>query len=302
VRAQHWKLRRQIFRRVVELAHRHGWKPSALTFHPHPAKIVAPERAPRLLTTPEQRCRLMREEGVRQVLILPFGQDIARLTPEEFVRGILVARLNVRAALVGANFRFGHGQEGNPARLGELGNAYGFLTEVVPAFKARGRMISSSEIRRLIESGKVSLAGRLLLRPHFLEGEVTPGRGIGSVLTVPTLNLRTGGELIPANGVYITRTRDLDRDRTWPSVSNIGYRPTFGGSDLSVETFLLTPLDGGPPRRIRVEFLERLRDECKFPDSESLKGQILHDVQRAKVYFRRLERWAPKYKIPALLY
>lgn len=285
---------RRILRRVVAVAGDHGWKPSALTFDPHPTKVVAPHRAPRLLTTPEQRCSLLAAEGIRQVLILPFRPEIARLTPEEFVRDVLVARLGARAVLVGANFRFGHGQKGDIEGLQALGKRYGFVTEVVPAVRTRGRMISSSEVRHLIEAGEVSLASRLLERPHFLQGKVVPGHGVGSAKTVPTLNLSTDAEVLPATGVYITRTQDLEDGRHWPSVSNIGYRPTFNGTDLSIETFLLAPLDGKPPRRLRVEFLYRLREERKFPSAEALKAQILHDAARASAYFRRVGKWLSK--------
>jgi riboflavin kinase/FMN adenylyltransferase len=283
---------RRILKRLVALARERGWKPSAMTFDPHPAKIVAPQRAPRLLTTPEERAMLMASEGVEQVLILPFTQQVARLAPEEFVRDVLVERLAVRAVLVGSNFRFGYRHAGDTARLEELGREYQFATGVVPAVRLRGHAISSSEIRRLVESGDVARAARLLARPHRLEGEVVPGHGIGSSQTVPTLNLRTGCEVLPASGVYITRAQDLEDGRFWTSVTNVGFRPTFGGSGLSVETFLLDGLAGdAPPRRIRVEFLRRLRAERKFPSVESLKAQILRDVERARRYFRRVRRY-----------
>jgi riboflavin kinase/FMN adenylyltransferase len=281
---------RMIFRRVVELARERGWKPSALTFDPHPAKIVAPERAPRLLTTPEERCRLMAAEGIEQVLILPFGWDIARLKPDEFVRDILIERLGVRAVLVGSNFRFGHRQAGDTRRLAELGDACGIITEVIPAIKIRGCQISSSEIRRLVAAGNVTRAGRLLGRPYSLEGDIVSGFGIGSAQIVPTLNLKTDAEVVMPAGVYITRTRDADDGRTWPSLTNVGSRPTFGGGEISVETHLLATLDGDAPRRIRVEFLRRVREERKFPNAESLKVQIARDAQHAGRYFRLLER------------
>ena len=279
-----------IFRRVAELARQNGWKPSALTFHPHPAKIVAARRAPRLLTTPEERCKLMAEEGIEQVLILPFGPEIARLEPEQFARGILAARLGVKAVLVGSNFRFGHRHAGDTKRLTELGLACGFLTQVVPAIVVRGSVISSSEIRRLIDLGNVSRAGRLLGRPYALEGDVVSGFGIGSTQTVPTLNLEAQAEVVMPAGVYITRTRDVDDGRTWPSITNVGYRPTFGGAGLSVETHLLEAPGGVVPRRIRVEFLRHVRAERKFPSAEALKAQIMRDTGRARRYFRLLER------------
>lgn len=278
---------RRILRRVVELAREHGWKPSALTFHPHPARIVAPERAPRLLTTPEQRASLMMEEGIEQVLILPFTRDISLLEPEEFAERILVRALGVKAVLVGDNFRFGHLHAGDTRMLAQFGAKFSFITEIIPAIRLRGRVVSSSEVRRLVAAGKVSLAGRLLGSPFALQGKVVPGHGIGSKQTVPTLNLAPETDVLPATGVYVTRTRDLKGSRVWCSVSNVGYRPTFGGDSLSVETFLLDPLDGPGPRKIRVEFLLRLRDERKFPSPQELKGQILRDVVRARAYFRR---------------
>ena len=281
---------REILRRVVALARERGWKPSVLTFDPHPARIVAPDRAPRLLTTPEERARLMREEGIEQVLILPFTRELAGFSPERFVREIVVERLEARAVLVGDNFRFGHEHAGDTRLLAELGRRYGFLVEAVPAIRMRGRVVSSSEVRRLVEAGSVALAGRLLARPYALEGEVVPGHGIGSKQTVPTLNLAPAAEVMPARGVYVTRTSDSASGRRWISVTNIGTRPTFGGDSVTVETFLLDPLEGASPRVIRVEFLERLREERRFDDAAALKVQILRDVARARAYFRRVSR------------
>ncbi len=278
---------RHIMRRVVEIARLHGWKPAVLTFDPHPTKLVAPERAPRLLTTPEQRSELMREEGIDRVLILPFTPEIAKLTPEEFVRRILVEKLQARAVLVGDNFRFGHRASGSTTTLRELGERYGFETEVAGAVCLRGKIVSSSEIRNLLAVGNVALACRLLKRPYALEGEVIKGHGIGSKQTVPTLNLDTAAEVLPATGVYVTRTHDLVDKRKWDSITNVGFRPTFEGDQLTIETYLLSPFSGATPSRIRVEFLHRVRAERKFPSPEALKAQIMKDVGRAQAYFRR---------------
>jgi riboflavin kinase/FMN adenylyltransferase len=160
---------------------------------------------------------------------------------------------------------------------------------VVPPVRRRGRIVSSSEIRRAVEAGNVPLAGRLLGRAYALEGVVIAGHGIGSKQTVPTLNLKTHAQVLPLAGVYITRTYDADSARHWNSITNIGYRPTFDGRELSVETFLLDPLEPPPPARIRVEFLRRVREERKFESPEALKAQILRDANRARVYFRRVE-------------
>jgi riboflavin kinase/FMN adenylyltransferase len=281
---------RRILRRVAKLARERGWRAAAMIFEPHPAKVVAPERAPRLLATPDERCVLLAEEGIEEVLILPFRREVAALSPEEFARDILVAKLGAAAVIVGANFHFGHQQAGDTRRLAELGRVCGFLTGVVPEIVLRGHVISSSQIRRLVESGAVALAARLLERPYWIEGGVVPGHRIGSTKTVPTLNLETRAEVLPAKGVYITRTRDLESGSVWPSITNIGDRPTFGGDALSIETHLLDPLEGAGPARIRVEFLRRVRDEIRFPDSESLRAQILHDAARAQRFFRLADR------------
>jgi len=283
---------RRILRRVKEIASERGWKPSVLTFDPHPTRVVAPERTPPLLTSPDRRAALMGEEGIEQVLILPFTRELALLTPEEFVTQLLVKALGARAVLVGDNFRFGNRQAGNVDVLTELGRRFGFETEIVPAVAWRGRVVSSSGIRDLIRAGNVSLAARLLQHAYGLEGEVVSGRGVGSKQTVPTLNLATRAEVIPANGVYITRTRDCADGRQWNSVTNIGYRPTFGASDqLSIETFLLDALHGEPPQRIRVEFFRRIREERKFDSPLALREQILRDVRTAQTWFRRAKAW-----------
>ncbi|HEY1493328.1 MAG TPA: bifunctional riboflavin kinase/FAD synthetase [Candidatus Solibacter sp.] len=283
---------RQILRRVKAIADEHGWRPAVLTFDPHPTRVVAPDRTPPLLTSPQARAGLMAEEGIENVVILPFTQDMAQLTPEEFVRRLPVEAMGARAVLVGDNFRFGHKAAGNVSMLAELGKRMGFTTEVVPAISCRGRVVSSSGIRELIRAGNVSLAARFLLHPYGMEGQVVSGRGVGSKQTVPTLNLATTAEVIPAAGVYITYTRDLEAGREWRSITNVGYRPTFGASDqLTIETFLLDPLEGETPARIRVEFLRRVREERKFETPESLRTQILKDVRTAQNYFRRAKAW-----------
>jgi riboflavin kinase/FMN adenylyltransferase len=289
---------RRILRRVCAIAAARGWKPSVLTFDPHPTKVVAPARAPRLMTIPQQRCALMHHEGIEQCLILPFNADMARLTPEAFVEQVLVRRLGIRAVVVGENFRFGHKKAGDTRLLEVLGKRFGFTTEIMPAVSCRGVTVSSSGLRQLVESGAVARAARFLLRPYALEGDVVPGHGVGKQKTVPTLNLATPSEVLPERGVYVTRTTDLEDNRRWESVTNIGFRPTFGGSQqLSIETFLLDPLGGDPPRKIRVEFLWRLREERKFESPEALKTQILKDAGHARAYFRRFKKW----KRPAVL-
>ncbi|HUQ90411.1 MAG TPA: bifunctional riboflavin kinase/FAD synthetase [Bryobacteraceae bacterium] len=276
-----------LFAEVAQLSRKHGWKPSVLTFDPHPTKIVAPGKAPRLLTTIEQRCRYMEQRGITQVLILPFDASVASLSAEDFVQTILTDALQTKAILVGEGFRFGHKQAGGTELLARMGDGHGFIVRPVPAVEMRGSIISSSEIRRRILAGDVSKAARMLGRFYSLEGKVVKGHGIGSAKTVPTLNLETPAEVLPAVGVYVTRTACLDTSRRWPSVSNIGSRPTFGGEALTIETYLLDPLQGDPLTRIAVEFTHRIRDERRFEGPEALKQQILRDVRAAQNWHRR---------------
>ncbi|SPE31886.1 putative FAD synthetase [Candidatus Sulfopaludibacter sp. SbA3] len=175
---------RRILRRLKAIADKHGWKASVLTFDPHPPRVVAPERTPLLMTSPTRRAELMEEEGIEQVLILPFTRELAMLSPEQFVEQLLVGRLGVKVVLVGDNFRFGHKQAGNIRVLVELGKRFGFETEIVPAVAWRGRVVSSSGIREFILAGRVSLAARLLQHAYGVEGEIVSGRGVGSRETV----------------------------------------------------------------------------------------------------------------------
>ncbi len=274
--------------RAIDLGKEYDLTPAVLTFDPHPTRVVAPHRAPRLLTTIEERVALIREQGIEDVVVLPFDETTARLSPDEFVERILVGDLHARIVMVGDNFRFGHKQAGNVETLTKLGERFAFQTHIVTAVHRRGRVVSSSEIRRLIEEGNVAMAGRLLERCYALAGDVISGHGIGSKQTVPTLNLSTPAEVIPANGVYITRTQDPETGDRWHSITNVGTRPTFEGDSLSIETFLLSSFDGLTPARIAVEFLRRVREERKFETADALKQQIFRDVGRAQTFFRRL--------------
>jgi riboflavin kinase/FMN adenylyltransferase len=279
-----------LIRQVIDAAKERGVAPSVLTFDRHPATVVAPDKAPQPLIPVEERCRLLGELGVAQILVLPFTSEVASLTPREFVDVYLRDAMRARVVLVGSNFRFGHKQAGNPDVLRELGAEAGFEVRMVDSCTLRGGMVSTSEVRQALQAGNVSLAGRLLTRPYALAGEVVRGHGVGSKQTVPTLNLKTEAKILPADGVYITRTRDLESERRWNSITNIGMRPTFEGDARTIETFLLEPLAGNGPERIEVEFLRRVREERKFESPDALKQQIFKDVGRAQTYFRRTEK------------
>ncbi len=282
----------ELFGRLVEWARQHNAKPSVLTFDPHPARVIAPARAPRLVSTFGERALWMGQSGIAQVLAIPFNLDFAALSPEEFVERVIVKATGARLVVVGDNFCFGRKQSGNVATLRSLGGRFGFKTEIVTGVTYRGRAVSSTAVRALIDAGDVAAAARLLTRPYALSGAVVAGHGVGSRQTVPTLNLATAAEVLPANGVYVTRVRDLDSDRHWPAVTNIGVRPTFAQDDkVSIESFILAGYSEPAPARIAVEFLEYLRPERKFPDPTALRQQILRDAGRAQAFHRRAARW-----------
>lgn len=273
---------REILRRVATLASERDLVPVVLTFDPHPAQVLAPHRAPKLISTIPQRLRRMEAQGIQAALLLPFSMDIARLSPEEFARDVLAGTLHARIVIVGEDFRFGHKQAGDIATLRTLGEKLGFEVESAGAILRRGERISSTAIRKLVEAGKVSRACRMLGEPFALEGPVVKGHGIGKKQTVPTLNLQPENELLPRNGVYVTRTNGMR------SVTNVGYRPTFDGHELTIETFLLDPLPDPPPDRIEVAFLWYIREEKKFDTPELLRAQIMKDVAVANRLHSRL--------------
>ena len=280
-----------ILRATVERAHALRAVPTALTFDPSPRKVLRPESAPPRLSASAQRMEWFNALGLEAVVVLPFTLDLARLSPEEFVEQILVRDLHVKAVLVGENFRFGHKQAGDVKLLSELGTKYGFDVVILPPVVYRGEVVSSTIIRREVAEGDVSHAARLLGRPFALTGEIVSGTGTGRKFTFPTLNLAVEQELLPARGVYVTRTCLDGETRSRRSVTNIGFRPTFNGSSLSVETHLLDAELVTTPKRIEVRFWKRLREEKKFSSPEELRAQIAADIARANKFFTQLRRF-----------
>lgn len=280
-----------ILRATVECARALNAVSTALTFDPSPRKVLRPETAPLRLSTNAQRMEWFTAMGLEAVVVLPFTLDLARLSPGEFVEQILVRDLHVKAVLVGENFRFGHKQAGDVKLLTELGAIHGFDVVIVPPVVYRGEVVSSTIIRREVAEGDVSHAARLLGRPFALTGEVVSGMGTGRRFTFPTLNLAAEQELLPARGVYITRSCLEGETRSHRSVTNVGMRPTFNGSSLSVETHLLDAQLATAPKRMEVRFWKRLREEKKFSGPEELRAQIAIDIARANQFFVRLRRF-----------
>jgi riboflavin kinase/FMN adenylyltransferase len=261
----------------------------AVSFEPHPTRILRPDSGLKLLTPIPEKVRLLEATGVDAVLLLPFGRDLSLMSPRQFAHDILKQRLQVREVHEGYNFRFGHKAEGDVKMLAEFGREMGFEVKLYPEMRLRGEVVSSTHIRNLLMEGRVGRARHLLGRSFSILSTPGRGRGYGTKYTVPTINLSRYEELVPKDGVYITRT-EIGKE-CFDSVTNIGNRPTFGEDSFAVETHLLNfhPIDLTAETPVEISFLDRLRDEIKFPSVEALREQIGKDVSYAKRYFHLLE-------------
>jgi phosphoribosyl 1,2-cyclic phosphate phosphodiesterase len=280
----------QVLQFAIARAKKSGAVSAAVTFEPPPLKVLKPDIAPLRISTNQQRMDWFGAVGMEAAVVLPFTPELAALTPTEFVEQILVRQLRVRAVVVGDNFRFGHGKAGDVKFLRELGMRHGFEVVVHTPVVFDGQVVSSTLVRKLVSEGDVRTAAKLLGRPFALSGEVVSGTGTGRKFTFPTLNLRPDQELLPARGVYITRTVLEGDTSSHRSVTNVGVRPTFNGSRLAVETHLLDYSGNFAPRHIEVRFWKRLREERKFSSAEELKAQIAKDISAANHFFARLRR------------
>jgi riboflavin kinase/FMN adenylyltransferase len=280
-----------ILQEATDRAAKNGAVAMALTFEPPPLKILRPEAAPKRLSTNQQRLEWFRAVGVEAAVVMPFTLDLSKLSPQDFVEKILVNQLRVRALLVGENFRFGHKQAGDTQLLRQLGKSFAFEVITIPPVVAHGEVVSSTVIRREIAEGDVTQAGRLLGRPFVLTGSIVRGTGTGSKFTFPTLNLRVDQELLPAGGVYITRTLLQGESKSRRSVTNIGVRPTFDGATLSVETHLLDFSGTITTKRMELRFWKRLRSEKKFSGPDELRAQIAKDIASANRFFTLLRKF-----------
>lgn len=281
----------RIIKDVVERARGERCISAALTFWPHPLRVVRPEIAPPLIQTLQQRLTYLKSLGLDAVFVLPFDHSVASLAPGDFVRRILVNTMHARSVCVGENFRFGHRQAGNAQILREfgrtLGNGSGFEVECASPVILRGVIVSSSAIRAVVSNGHMPQATRLLGRPFSLAGEIRTGTGTGSRFVFPTLNLSTEQELLPARGVYATET--FLRGRICRSATNIGIRPTFDGTKLAIESHLFDFSGEVTSGEMEVRLWLRLRDEKKFSGPEDLRAQIQQDISRTRRFFFRLD-------------
>jgi riboflavin kinase/FMN adenylyltransferase len=275
---------REILSTVAAEARALGGRSVAVTFEPHPERFLRPAAAPLLLTPLPERLRMLETTGIDAALVLDFDAELARLDPREFAQRILVSALGVRSVHEGRNFRFGRGAAAGIAELAAMGAELGFAVHIHEAVRVRGLEVSSSATRALIAQGDVRRARWMLGRPFAVLSRQASGRGIGSRLLVPTVNLAQYDELLPAFGVYVTRL--TVNGRRFQAVTNVGNRPTFGEASFCVESHILNfePIEIGDSP-VELEFLLRLRGEIQWPSPEALKVQIFKDVARAKRYF-----------------
>jgi riboflavin kinase/FMN adenylyltransferase len=274
-----------ILKRVVECA-KHFHIPSvAITFDPVPKKILNPKAAPQLIQTLDQRLRKLESMAIDHTIVLAFNESLAKMSPHDFVNEFLISELHIEAFIVGQNFSFGHQKSGNVTLLKEMGLKHHFEVEGIPEVLVDGIRVSSSLIREMIRSGRVKEAYRMLGDPFSLTGSVVVGDRLGSKLGIPTANLQPENEILPANGVYLTDA--MVRSERCHSVTNVGVRPTMGGTKLTIESHLLNFSGDLYGQRIELRFLDKLRDEIRFPGVDELKSQILSDIRHAEEFFDR---------------
>ena len=281
---------RAVLAEVVKRAKELNAKSLAVTFDPHPVRILRPELAPKLISPLPIKLRYLGETGLDAVLVLPFTRDLSLTTPRDFARNLLAGRLHAKEIHEGENFHFGHRAEGSVHRLIEFGREFGFTVKEYPEVRVANDVVSSSRIREAIAAGEVAHARRLLGRVFTIYSTPGRGRGYGHKYTVPTINLSRYDDLVPLDGVYVTCTRI--GTETFDSVTNVGNRPTFGAESFAIESHLLNfhPLSLQADTPVAISFLHRLRPEIKFPSVDALRDQIAKDVHRARRYFTLAHR------------
>jgi riboflavin kinase/FMN adenylyltransferase len=276
---------RWVIDQVNERARVLGMKSLAITFDPHPVRVLRPDAPHSLITPLEQKLELLAGTGVDATLVLPFTPELSRLSAEAFAREVLYDACHIREVHEGETFRFGYGGKADMHGLETLGQQLGFAVVVYSPQILRGLPVSSSRIRALIAAGDVSHARGLLGRSFTIRGKPASGRGFGTRYTVPTINLAPYPELLPGIGVYVT-TLKVGSD-VFQAVTNVGNRPTFGEDSFTVESHLLDfhPVELLEDSSLELTFMHRLRPEIRWPTPEALREQIGKDVKKALRFF-----------------
>jgi riboflavin kinase/FMN adenylyltransferase len=276
----------RILELVTSRARETGLGSAVVSFEPHPLSVLRPENAPPLLTTATQKEALLAETGLDALLVVRFTPSLSRLPARRFVRDFLVRGLAVREVYVGSGFVFGRDREGDLSLLQTMGDSFGFAAFGFEEVSSGGSPVSSTRIRSAVAAGELEQASHMLGRPYSLGGIVVRGDGRGRGLGWPTANLAVDNELLPADGVYVTRMRIAALGESLPSVTNIGTRPTvYPHHPRLVECHILDFDRDIYGERVELEVLSRLRAEERFPSVEALRGQIGRDAKAAREYF-----------------
>jgi riboflavin kinase/FMN adenylyltransferase len=270
----------ELIRKVIRRAKETDARSIVVTFRPHPLKILAPEKCPPLISIYEEKIRLFEKLGIDVLVKIPFTLEFAKMTPGDFVKGILCDMLGAKEIFVGFNYRFGRGREGNITTLKALGERLGFTVREVEQVSLDGEVISSTKIRHLLRDGEVEHAARLLGRTYTITGIVVKGDGRGKDLGFPTANIAPKHSIIPAHGVYAVRL--FVRDRFYDGIANIGMRPTFDKNVLTVEVHVFDFNEDIYGEDISLYFIGKIRDEKKFGSAAELIHQIRADVGLAR--------------------
>ena len=269
-----------IFKQVVAWALSSGGSSAVFTFEPHPLKVLAPTRSPKLLSTFREKMEQIEASGMDAVVCAHFTPEFASQAPEEFVREVLVETVGVKALFVGHDYAFGKDRRGDIPFLRETGARHGFEVHVVGPVKVEGIVVSSTKIRQLITDGEVCLASKLLGRPYSIEGTVIPGHARGRLLGFPTANITTPNELPPKEGVYAVTI--LVEGKEYKGVANIGKNPTFDDVSASFEAHIFEFNGDLYGKFLKMKFIKRVRDEVRFASADELVAQIQKDVERVK--------------------
>lgn len=273
-----------LLRATRHAAARRGARSVVLTFDRHPLELLRPGTRLPLISTLDERLQLLEAEGIDVAVVARLTPEFLAMEPERFAAELLARKLGAVELVCGEAFRFGKGAAGDVALLRRLGEALGFGVTLVPPVMEGGEPISSSRVGAAVESGRVAEAARLLGRPYVVPGTVVAGERVGRSLGFPTANLHVPhGRLLPADGVYLVRARWEGQQQ--PGLANLGVRPTRDGSRRVLEVHLLDWEGDLYGRAVAVEFLERLREERRFPSLEALAAQIARDVNAAQAYF-----------------
>jgi len=288
----------KIFRKVAARAKEINGTPIAITFDPHPVRVLAPERGLKILTTSEDKAGLMSDAGIKVLISIGFNKEFARTDPDDFIRNVLIDKIGAKWIVVGHNYAFGKGKKGTPALLRRRGQKHGFGVSVVRYAKVYDDIVSSSRVRSLLLRGRVCEASKMLGRAYHIEGTVIKGLGRGaSLLHTPTANITTPNELVPKEGVYAVKVSIGNKQKAmepiahrpspiaceiYDGVANIGKNPTFGDVPVSYEVHIFDFSRDLLGEKIRVHFIDRIRDEKKFSGIGKLEEQIKKDIEKAK--------------------